>query len=183
MPATIGSFTGGTAQAEFNTRSAYAGLKLQSNAFSLKPDGWNIKPSVGVAYIHALSSGAHETGGGDFNFSVASNNAKSLIIAPGVDIGKKFKLNNGTPISIGVQLGYEYDAFADRKQAHQVNATSQIFGSFTQFGQNQGAHSFRAGLDVTAELSPNAQIGLRYDFTKHTHGSADELAIGFTMKW
>ena len=183
LPATIGSFAGGTARAEFDTRSAYAGLRLQSNAFSLKPDGWNLKPSVGVTYIHASTSEAHETGGGDFNLSIARNNAKSLVIAPGVDIGKKFKLNNGVPISIGGQLNYEYDVFADRKQEHQVRATSQIFGSFTQFGQNQGAHSMRAGLDVMAELSPNAQIGLRYDFTKHTHGSANELAIGFAMKW
>ena len=183
IPAAIGSFIGGTARAEFDTRSAYAGLRLQSNAYSLKPDGWILKPSVGVTYIHTSTSEAHEVGGGDFNFSVASNDAKSLVIAPGVNIGKKFKLNNGVSISIGGQLNYEYDVFADRKQEHQVRATSQIFGRFTQFGQNQGAHSMRAGLDVMAELSPNTQIGLRYDFTKHTHGSANELAIGFTMKW
>lgn len=183
LPATIGSFTGGTARAEFDTRSAYAGLRLQSNAFSLKPDGWNLKPSVGVTYIHASTSEAHETGGGDFNFSIASNSAESLVIATGIDIGKKFKLNNGVPISIGGQLNYEYDVFADRKQEHQVHASSPIFGSFKQFGQNQGTHSFRAGLDVTAELSPNAQIGLRYDFTKHAHGSANELAISFSMNW
>lgn len=179
MPATIGSFTGGTARSEFDTQSFYASARVH-RAYELEGNsgGWTLYPSLGMTYAHTRTERITENGGGDFNYEIAPATAESFVVSPGIDFGRSFNFN-GLPSAVNLSLHYEYDALAQNRSAHEIQVTSPLFGTFNQVGQNRGPHTIKAGFNGAISLTDNMQLGVGYEYSKHTHG--DEHGVGFNL--
>ena len=182
MPATIGSFTGGTAAADFNTRSFFTGARGHVPVELGNESGWTLYPSLSLTYAHTRSGRIKESGGGDFNYEIQPATADSLVVSPGLDLTKSFEVN-GLPAAIGVGGRYEYDPLADSNSAHEINVSTPAFGTFSQVGQNRGPHAIIASVDATISLARTVRLGLSYQYSNHNHGDEHGVGGNLTITW
>ncbi len=79
----LGGFTGGVAKSEFDQTGFQASVQGK-RSWALKK-GANIASVLGLNYGRIKQGSAEETGGGDFNYDVASADAESLTASAGVE--------------------------------------------------------------------------------------------------
>jgi Autotransporter beta-domain len=183
MPDTIGQFTGGTATADFDTREAFAGFRVHRSYAPTENRNFIFSPSIGITYLYTEMDQVQETGTGDFIYRIDSTDAESLIFSPGVDLTWQLASARRLPSSISAFFRYEYDALAAKNGAHEVTATSPLFGSTTQVGQNRGAHGARLGVRYSRQIGKNSFAGVSYDAAWNTNATEHRLAANVTLTW
>jgi autotransporter-like protein len=183
MPSTIGQFTGGTATADFDTHEAFAGFRVHRSYEPTKSRNFFLSPSIGVTYLYTKMDQVQETGTGDFIYQIDSADAESLIFSPGIDLTWPLASARNMPSAISASFRYEYDALADKNGAHEVTATSPIFGTTTQVGQNRGAHGARLGVSYSRQIGKNSFAGVSYDAAWNSNATEHRLAANVTLNW
>jgi outer membrane autotransporter protein len=181
MNPSIGNFTGGTAHSEFNTNGGFAALKL-SKAI-LVNDRWTINPYVGSSYTQQWNNGIQETGGKDFNYSIASASSYALRTFIGTDFNYPLSNFSKNPLSFVGFYRLSYNWTADKDSAYSIKATSPIFGTFNQTGANMGPVSnlFGLGLQGNINSSTSLRVGVVSSINSNGYqiGGGGELRISF----
>lgn len=178
----VGLFTGGLATASYTSRSAFASAQL---GYRVQIDeDTEIEPFVSTSYARTWQDGLTETGGGDFNYSIAAADAESLTGGFGVNLRKNLPhAAAGGDLSLTSFLRYDHDFEAASSRAHQITATSHLFGRFVQTGQNRGTHSLTGGLGLSGSWSENVSMraGFTGSYTQHGHefGAGAHLKVKF----
>lgn len=176
----LGGFTGGTARTEIKTRGVYVGAEVQ-RSYTMA-NGVRIIPSAAMVYARAKHDGATETGGGDFNLTLAESSAESLLTSIGWTAQRDISRGRGQWTLIG-SAHYHYDWFADEKSVHEISVSNPIFGAFTQVGQNKGAHGFTAALGLSGRISDNVTVGANYGFSWNENGEEHVLGASLSVTW
>lgn len=177
--ASFGDFTGGTAESDYSSYGLYGAVKLSKPLASA--DLTKVTPFLGASFSKLWMNEANETGGGDFNYSIAETSAYSGIIFAGSDFSMPLSGTGGDRMSlIGFfQLGYDF--FADDENAHTVTATSATFGSFDQVGANMGPVQSSIGLGVEGDLARGVYARLGAVGSFNTNGY--QVGLGGEIRW
>lgn len=178
----VGLFSGGAASASYTSNSVVVSAHLGYQ--TLIGESIELEPFVAAAYSRIWQSDLTETGGGDFNYSIAAANAEALTGGLGVKFSKDLpNTAQGRTLRLTGLLRYDHDFEAASTKAHQVTATSHLFGTFTQTGQNRGAHSVTGGLGLSGSLSRTVSIraGITGSLSQHGHefGATGHLKVTF----
>jgi len=182
MPAKVGNFTGGTAEAEFDTRDAFLGVRLHRAAIPIVGSGWSYTPSLGLGYQYTRMNGLQESGGGDFNYKIESASAESFVVSPGIDA----TLRLGTerlPAALSAYARLEFDLLANSNDVHTITASTPTFGSFEQVGQNRGELGIRLGLQYEGQISENTFLGVSYDLSRAENATDHRVGANLTYRW
>lgn len=178
----VGLFTGGMARASYTSKSVFATAHL---GYEIELDEMVvIEPFLAASYSRIWQHGLTETGGGDFNYRIAAANAEAITGGFGFNFSADLpKTLSDNDLMLTGFLRYDHDFEAARTKAHQITATSHLFGSFTQAGQNRGAHMVSGGLGVAGSLRENVAIraGLTAAFSQHGHeiGGGAHIKLSF----
>ena len=178
----VGMFTGGLATASYTSKSAFASAQL---GYRVQIDeNTEIAPFLAASYSRIWQDGLTETGGGDFNYSITAADAESLTGGFGVNLRKDLPhAAAGRDLSLTGFLRYDHDFEAASSRAHQITATSHLFGRFVQTGQNRGAHSVTGGLGLSGSWSEKVSMraGFTGSYTQHGYefGAGAHLKVKF----
>ena len=175
----VGSFTCGTARSEYHSNGFYAALKL-SRPF-LASERVTLTPFAGATYSQLWMNQANESGGKDFNYSIASNSARSTVTFVGGEFLMPLTDGTSKPLSLTGFYRFGYDWSADHESAHEIKANSPIFGSFTQIGANKGPVNNLMGLGLQGDVARGVSLRAGVVGRVSTHGS--EFGGGGEIKW
>jgi hypothetical protein len=176
----VGLFTGGTATTDFDSMGYYVGGEVSRDI--RYGDGFTITPAGAVLYARSEQDGSTETGGGDFNFSLEDSEAESLTTAFGITAKRTMESADGRWSVIG-SAHYRYDWLADNNSSHDITVSNPILGTFTQVGQNRGAHGVTAALGVSGQVSDRVEVGAGYAYSWNENGEEHGLGASLLMRW
>ena len=176
----VGAFTGGAATADFDSFGYYFGAEASRDIQYGR--GITITPAAAVVYAKTEQDEMTETGGGDFNFNLEDSDADSLITAFGVTASRTFDGADGRWSVIG-SAHYRYDWLADENSSHDVTVSNPILGTFTQVGQNRGAHGVTAGLGLSGQVSDRVEIGAGYAYSWNENGDEHGVGASILVTW
>lgn len=164
----VGSFTGGTAEANFGAHGLFATFKLGVD--QQIGERVMLTPFVTASYSKIWQESVQEKGGGDFNYYIHEADAHSTSSGVGLDGQIEFVSDPKNTMNLLGFVRYDYDWNAAEKTAHNATATSHLFGTFTQSGQNRGPNGFTAGLGMVGEYKEFASWRLGVVGSFHDHG-------------
>ena len=165
----VGLFTGGTASDSYGSSGIYAAGKV-SKDYAVS-EAFTLIPFAGVSYAQFWTKSVSETGGGDFNVSIASATSYSAITFAGLDFVMPLTKGVKDPLSLTGFYKFGYDWFANTNAAHSITATSPIFGSFTQVGANMGPVSQMIGLGLQGAIDKDVTARIGAIASLNTHGT------------
>ncbi len=178
----VGLFSGGVASSSYTSDNMLASAHLGYQ--TLIGEGMQLEPFVAAAYSRIWQNSLTETGGGDFNYSIAAANAEALTGGLGVKFTQDLpNTAQERKLRLTGVLRYDHDFEAARTKAHQITATSHLFGTFTQTGQNRGAHTVTGSLGLSGALSRTVSVraGVTGSLSQHGHefGARGHLRVAF----
>lgn len=177
----VGLFTGGRAQADFNSHSAFLAGKV-GYATSVT-EILSVTPFVSASYSRIWQGEAKETGGGDFSYDVHAATAEAIVTGMGLDWTADIVNVDRSKAQLGGFLRYDHDWSAASDSSHDVTVTSSLFGTFTQSGQNRGPHTLTGGFGVVGAISERAawRVGLAGSMSPHGHeiGAGGHFTLHF----
>ena len=176
----VGAFTGGTAKADFDTFGYYLGAEVSRDIQYGR--GVTITPAAALVYARTDQDGTTESGGGDFNFKLEDADADSLITALGFTARRTIDGADDRWSLIG-SAHYRYDWLADDNSSHEISVSNPILGTFTQVGQNRGAHGVTAGLGLSGQLSDRVEIGAGYAYSWNENGDEHGVGASVIVTW
>jgi hypothetical protein len=178
MVSDVGAFTGGTAKADFDSRGFYVGTEA---AQRLDLNGrFALIPSVSAIFSQTTQRATTESGGGDFNFDLHNNTAKSFLTS----IGLTAELQMGDESADWSLLGaayYYYDWLAANNDFHEITVSNPITGTITQVGQNRGAHGLSLGLGISGQVTKSIAVGAGYVYGWNENGNEHGVSLNFSM--
>ncbi len=176
----VDDFTGGDARSKLDQKGVHAGL--QARKFARLENGAQISGVLGVNYSQIRQGAGSETGGGDFNYAIDKADAEALVISVGADIQQDFFYDTGilTPLAFA---RYEYDVLADNNSTHEITVTSPTFGTFTQVGQNRGAHGLVLGVGLGYQISEQARLTAGYSYSVRSNGQEHGLGANLIVRF
>ena len=174
----VGAFTGGTAKADFDSRGFYVGTEA---ALRLDLNGrFALIPSVSAIFSQTTQRATTESGGGDFNFDLHNNTAKSFLTS----VGLTAELQMGDESADWSLLGaayYYYDWLAANNEFHEITVSNPITGTITQVGQNRGAHGLSLGLGISGQVTKSTAVGAGYVYGWNENGNEHGVSLNFSM--
>jgi hypothetical protein len=179
----ITGFTGGNGQNSYASNGLYAAAKISKGYFI--NDSLMLTPFAGQSFAQFWTQGVNETGGGDFNVSVASATSYSAVSFAGLDITVPLAEAAKNPLSLVAFYKLGYDWFANRNSAHSVTATftNLPLSSQTYVGANMGPVSQQIGVGLQGILykDVSVRIGAVASFNTHgqEYGGGAELRLRF----
>ncbi len=175
----VGGFTGGTAEAEFDSIGLFAGLRA---AKTFGAEGFLITPSAGAYFGYVDQESAQETGGGDFNYRIGGSSAESLVTSLGLSLERPIATGAGvlTPVAFG---RYEHDWLAGSDDEHDVTVTSPVFGAFRQVGQSRGDHGFVVGAGLSYALRDEIGLSAGYLYSHRSNGEEHGFGANLTIRF
>jgi uncharacterized protein with beta-barrel porin domain len=175
----VGLFTGGEADADFSSNAVFVAAKAGYSVSAI--DGITLTPFVASSYAHVWQGEARESGGGDFNYDVHAATADAFMTGAGLDWVLEIVNVDPARAQIVGFARYDHDWSASRNSAHEVTVTSDLFGTFTQTGQNRGAHSLSGGLGLAGSFSDRASWRLGIAGAAHEHGEEAGAGAHFSL--
>ncbi|WP_417677148.1 autotransporter outer membrane beta-barrel domain-containing protein [Roseibium sp.] len=165
----VGLFTGGRAESDFNSHSAFVAGKFGYAASVTEI--LSVTPFVSASYSRIWQGEAKETGGGDFSYDVHAATAEAIVTGVGLDWTADIVNVERSKAQLGGFLRYDHDWSAASDSSHDVTVTNSLFGTFTQSGQNRGPHTLTGGFGVMGALSERAawRVGLAGSMSPHGH--------------
>lgn len=175
---TVGPFEGGSAHDSYSSNGAFAALKL-SRPIDVGGSA-KITPFIAQSYSQLWVGDVNETGGGDFNFSIDAATSYSTVSFVGLDAVVALTDSETDPLSLVAMVRYGYDWLAHDDSAHEVTASSPIFGDFVQVGANMGANSLQIAGGLQGGLTDNISLRAGVVGQLNSHGS--EIGAGGRLR-
>jgi uncharacterized protein with beta-barrel porin domain len=175
----VGHFTGGGAQSNYTSNGGYGALKL-SRPF-LVHERLTVTPFIGASYSQLAMGQTSERGSSDFNYTISSSTARSTLTFIGGEVLVPLSDSAKNPLSLIGFYRFGYDWSADKDSAHEITASSPLFGSFTQIGANKGPANNLMGLGLQGKIAQGVSIRAGIVGRVSTYGS--EIGGGGEVKW
>lgn len=146
------------------------------------PANTSISPFARFQVGAANQAGFTESGASLYNLTVASQNTTSVRSTLGVDFAAGFDLGGGTPLNIGLRLGWLHE-YADTSRPMTAAFAAAPGGQFTVFGATPQRDSAVIGLSAVTTVSDRLALYLNYD--GEVGGGTDNHALraGFRLTW
>lgn len=179
----VAGFTGGNGSDSYGSNGLYAAAKVSKDY--VINDSFTLVPFAGQSYAQFWTKGVTETGGGDFNVSVASATSYSTVSFAGLDLVVPLVKGVKDPLSLVTFYKFGYDWFANSNAAHSVTATytNLPLAPQTYVGANMGPVSQQVGLGLQGALSKDvtARIGAVASFNTNgqEYGGGAEVRFKF----
>mgnify|MGYP005994529579 CR=1 FL=1 len=164
----------------FDSHSMYAAINISKNIFS--NDWISLRPEVGLDYTYYQQEKIKESGDNNFKLTIDKAEAQSIIASVGLNA--KFKSISDTnkiyPLAF---IKYEYDFYANKNNAHKIDATLSSHSNYKQEfeGQNRGENSILTGIGLSSDINNTLQVNGGFVYSKHTHGK--EVGAGISLKY
>ncbi|MDA7746541.1 autotransporter domain-containing protein, partial [Psychromonas sp.] len=168
------------AEADFNSHSAYAGVKGTITGY--ENDWVSLSPELGLSYIYYSQESIQESG--DPNLSLIIDSADTHAIVASVGLNARFASLSDTMSIYPLAFSrYEYDFYANKNSEHEIDAALVADPDFKQsfVGQNRGEHAIISGIGLGSDLTSALQINGGFDYAVSNHGS--EWGAGFNLKY
>ena len=180
---TVGGFTGGNGVDSYGSNGIYAAAKVSKDY--VINDSFTLVPFAGQSYAQFWTKGVTETGGGDFNVSIASATSYSTTTFAGLDLVMPLVKGVKDPLSLVTFYKFGYDWFANSNSAHSVTATytNMPLAPQTYVGANMGPISQQIGVGLQGAISKevSGRIGAVASFNTHgqEYGGGAEIRFKF----
>ena len=179
----VAGFTGGNGKDSYGSNGIYAAAKISKDY--VINDSFTLVPFAGQSYAQFWTKGVTETGGGDFNVSIASATSYSTVSFAGLDLVMPLVKGVKDPLSLITFYKFGYDWFANSNAAHSVTATytNLPLAPQTYVGANMGPISQQIGVGLQGAISKDvtARIGAVASFNTNgqEYGGGAELRFKF----
>ena len=82
-----------------------------------------------------------------------------------------------------MMVRYEYDAYADKNETHDITAglANQPASSFV--GQNRGPHGLLAGIGLESQMSENLSLGAGFIYSYRSNDNESQINGNLTYYW
>jgi len=167
-------------EGNFDSHSIYGAVNLLKNMFT--NDWVSLSPEVGLDYTYYQQERIKESGDNNLNLTIDKVNTQSIIASVGLNA--KFKsisdTNNIYPLAF---IKYEHDFYANKNNAHKINAALSSHSNYKQEfeGQNKGENSIVTGIGLSSDINNALQINGGFVYSKYSHGK--EIGAGISLKY
>ena len=142
-----------------------------------------VVPSAGVLYTYLNQDDLQESGGGGaYDYHIQSADAQALVLSAGVDVKRVFAMEHG-PLVATLRANYEFDAYANNNETHDIQANLAGLDSSSFVGQNRGPHGLLLGVGINTSIKQNATIGAGYMYSLRSAGHENSVGANFTYYW
>ena len=177
---TSGGF-GQQSKASFSTYGGMLGTNLAKN-LSLS-DATLLTPSLGFTYTHIRQDDIQESqGGAAYDYDIDSADADAIVLGLGADLTHAIDLEKSTIVA-DLRVRYEYDAYANNNETHDIKAGIAGQQKDTFVGQNRGEHGFIVGAGLEGRISDNMTLGGGYVYSARSDGHDSSFGANFTYYW
>lgn len=154
----VAGFTGGNGKDSYSSNGLYAAAKI-SKDYAIN-DSITLVPFAGQSYAQFWTKGVTETGGGDFNVSIASATSYSAVTFAGLDLVIPLVKGVKDPLSLITFYKFGYDWFANSNKANSVTATytNLPLAPQTYVGANMGPVSQQIGVGLQGAISKDISV-------------------------
>lgn len=169
-----------TPSAGFDSHSAYVGVK--ATIVGYQNDWVTLSPELGLNYTYYKQKSFTESG--DPNLSLLVDSAEAHAIIASVGANARFaSLSQASSVYPMAFVRYEYDAYADNNNEHEIDAGLVAHPDYKQtfVGQNRGEHAMTVGLGLGSDFSGALQVRGGLIYTEQSHGS--EWSGGLNMQY
>ena len=175
----IGNFTGGAATSNYASNGLFGAVKL-SRPFAVA-ERVTLTPFAGASYSRLQMNQTNESGGKDFNYAIASGSGNSAVTFVGGEFLIRLSERTADPLLLTGFYRYGYDWSADNDASHQIQASSPLYGVFTQTGANKGSANNLAGLGLQGHIARGVSVRAGIVGRTSTHGT--ESGGGAEITW
>ena len=81
------------------------------------------------------------------------------------------------------RVRYEYDAYADRNDTHDIDASLEGQPNAEFVGQNRGKHGLILGAGIGGQVNENTTIGGGVLYAERSNGSEISVGGNLTVFW
>ena len=127
-------------------------------------------------------AGFTESGQSFFNLSVASQTTTSVRTTFGADLAASFDLGGGTPLDIGVRLGWMHE-FADTSRPMTAAFAAAPGPQFTVWGATPQRDSAVIGFSAATAVGERTALFVAYDGELGGGTDNHQLRAGFRFTW
>lgn len=170
----------GQSNSDFSSYGASLGMMLNKD-FALS-ESITISPDIDLNYSYLKQQAIDEYNGGlAYDYFINATDAQSLVLGLGADTS--FKLSQNKPIYLDLRARYEFDAYANNNDTHDIDAGLSGQSTLTYIGQNRGEHGVILGVGVGGEIAKNATLSGGYWYSHRSNGRESSLGASFTYFW
>lgn len=141
-----------------------------------------ITPNAGVDYSYLNQGSIKEKNGGIYyDYQIDATPAESIILSAGLDTS--ILLSDTTPIFFDARIRYEFDAYANKNQTHDIDAGLAGQEKTTFVGQNRGEHGVIVGAGLGGKITNNLTISGGLLYSHHSNGNESSATGNLTYQW
>jgi len=168
------------AEADFNSHSAYAGVK--GTIIGYENDWVTLSPELGLSYIYYSQESIKEAGDPNLSLNIDSADTHAIVASAGLN-ARFVSLSDTMSIYPLAFSRYEHDFYANDNNEHEIDAALVAHPDFKQsfVGQNRGEHAIILGIGLGSDLTSALQINGGFDYSVSNHGS--EWGAGFNLEY
>jgi len=168
-------------EADFSSQGATIGAKLYKSFAT--SEAVTLTPSLGLTYTRFTQDKIEEkNGGASYDYRIEKTDAEAVVLGIGLDTA--YLLRQGeSPLVADFRVRYEYDAYADRNETHDIDASLEGQPNAEFVGQNRGKHGLILGAGIGGQVGENTTIGGGVLYAVHSNGSEISLGGNLTFYW
>ena len=142
----------------------------------------SISPFARLQIGSSTQAAFGESGSSLFNLSVAQQTTTSVRTTVGADLATRFDLGRGTPVDIGLRLGWMHE-LADTARPMTAAFAAAPGAQFTVLGATPQRDSALVGFSAAAALSERLSLFASYDGELGGGTDSHQLRVGFRLTW
>ena len=140
-------------------------------------------PSLGLTYTQVKQDRIQEeNGGANYDYRVDKTNANSVVLGIGLDTSYILQ-ESSTPMVADFRIRYEYDAYANRNNTHDIQASLAGQPTADFVGQNRGKHGVILGAGIGGQAGKNTTVGGGVSYALRSNGTEFSIGGNFTVYW
>ena len=168
-------------ESDFSSQGATIGAKLY-RIFATS-ETVTLTPSLGLTYTRLTQEKIREkSGGASYDYRIEEADAEAVVLGIGLDTAYLIR-QQGTPLVADFRVRYEYDAYADRNDTHDIDASLEGQPNAEFVGQNRGKHGLILGAGIGGQVNENTTIGGGVLYAERSNGSEVSIGANFTVYW
>ena len=168
-------------KADFSSYGATIGAKLYKSFATSETIA--MTPSLGFTYTRITQEKVKENDGGvNYDYRIEEADAETAILGIGLDTAYTLQ-ESSTPLVADFRVRYEYDAYADKNDTHDIDASLAGQPNTDFVGQNRGEHGLILGAGIAGQTGKNTTIGGGVSYATHSNGTEVSVNGNFTLSW
>ena len=158
----VGGSAGLNADSDFESQQFQARLIVAKELHLDRSRGLVLTPKLTSRYLHFRTEDFTETGAGGAGLRVDNDGVDVLELGVGLDLRRKFVLNDGSVLYPEISAGYRYDVIGDA-----VQTSSTFIGggpTFVSQGADPDQGTLNLGVGVGYRATNELEVSFTYDY-------------------